>query len=96
MDKNLDIITYAVTLIIRAAIMATRYSRSIRKRSLERLAVIDADTKDEEILFLKDKVCQLEMQVGKHGSIAVTERAIKTLKYEWVFEDFPQFVLTSD
>ena len=64
MDKNLDAIPHAVTLIIKSAIMATRFSARVRKRSLKRLAAMDADTKDKEILFLKDKVCQLEMQVS--------------------------------
>ena len=56
MDKNLDIITYAVSLIVKAVIMAGRFSGTVRKRSLKRLAAMDADTKDKEILFLKDKV----------------------------------------
>ena len=78
---------------------------------------MDVDAKAKEVLFLKDRVYQLEIQVsilqkqqtkkgtkpryevrerllsqwnikprvgavGKHGSIAVTERVIKTLKYE--------------
>ncbi len=64
MNKNLDIITYAVSLIIKAVIMAARFSGRVRKRSLKRLAAMDADTKDKEILFLKDKVYQLEMQVS--------------------------------
>ncbi len=64
MDKNLDVITHAVTLIIKSAIMAARFSARVRKRRLKRLAAMDADTKDKEILFLKDKVCQLEMQVS--------------------------------
>jgi transposase InsO family protein len=64
MDKNLDIITYAVSLIIRAAIMAGRFSGRARKRSLKRLVAMDADTKDKENLFLTDRVYQLEMQVS--------------------------------
>ena len=64
MNKNVDIITYAVSLIIKAAIMAARFSGRVRKRSLKRLAAMDAETKDKEILFLKDKLCQLEMQVS--------------------------------
>ena len=64
MNKNLDVITHAVTLIIRAAIMAARFLGRVRKRSLKRLAAMDADAKDKEILFLKDKVYQLEMQVS--------------------------------
>ncbi len=64
MNKNLDVITHAVTLIIKAAIMAVRFSGRVRKRSLKCLAAMDIDTKDKEILFLKDKVYQLEMQVS--------------------------------
>ena len=55
---------HAITLIIKAAIMAARFSGRVRKRSLKRLATMDADTKDKEILFLKDKIYQLEMQVS--------------------------------
>ena len=64
MDKNLDIITSAAALIIKTVIMAGRFSGTARKRSLKRLAATDADTKDKEMLFLKDKVHQLEMQVS--------------------------------
>jgi transposase InsO family protein len=64
MDRNRDIITYAITLIIKSAIMAARFSARIRRRSLKRLAAMDTDAKAKEILFLKDKVYQLEMQVS--------------------------------
>jgi transposase InsO family protein len=64
MNKNSDVITHAVTLIIKAAIMAARFSARVRKRSLKRLAAMDADIKDKEIFLLKDKVYQLEMQVS--------------------------------
>ncbi len=64
MNKNLDVIINAATLIIKAAILAARFSGRVRKRSLKRLAAMDADRKDKETLFLKDKVYQLEMQVS--------------------------------
>ena len=54
MDKNLDIVTYAVSLIVKAAIMASRFSGRARKRSLKRLARMDAGTKEKELLFLSD------------------------------------------
>ncbi len=41
-----------------------RFSGRVRKRSLKRLAAMDVETKDKEILFLRDKVYQLEMQVS--------------------------------
>ena len=44
--------------------MAGRFSGRARKRSLKRLATMDADTKDKELLFLRDKVYQLQMQVS--------------------------------
>ena len=63
-DKNLDVITYAVSLIIKAVIIAGRFSGRARKRSLKRLAAMDADAKEKELLFLRDKVYQLDMQVS--------------------------------
>ncbi len=41
-----------------------RFSGRVRRRGLERLAAKDADAKTKEILFPKDRVCQLEMQVS--------------------------------
>jgi len=86
MNKNLDIITYAVSLIVKAALLAARFSGRVRKRSLKRLAAMDADAKTKEILFLKDKVCQLKMQVsilqkqlnkrGKNPRYTVHERLL--------------------
>jgi hypothetical protein len=64
MDKNHDTIAFAVSLIIKAAIRAARFSGRVRRRSLKRLAAMDTETKDKEILFLKNKVYQLEMQVS--------------------------------
>ena len=64
MGKNFDIITSAVALIIKAVIMAGRFSGTVRRRSLKRLAAMDIDEKGKENLFLKDKVYQLETQVS--------------------------------
>ena len=64
MTKNIDIINAAVELIIKAAILAARFSGRTRKRSLKRLARMDADSKDKEIIFLRDKVFQLKTQVS--------------------------------
>jgi len=64
MKHNIEAITYAVSLIFKAAIVAARYSGRARKRSLKRLAAMAIDEKDKEILFLKDKVNLLETQVN--------------------------------
>ena len=64
MNKNLDIINFAVSLIIKAALIAARFSGRARKRSLRRLATMDINEKDKEILFLRDIVDQLKMQVS--------------------------------
>ncbi len=64
MDKKHDAIAFAASLILKAVIIAAKYSGRVRKRSLKRLAARDADTKEKEMLFLKDKVYQLEMQVS--------------------------------
>jgi len=48
MPKNLDIITAAVSLIMKAAILAGQWSGRARRRGLEKLAATDADAKDRE------------------------------------------------
>ena len=64
MAENLDILNAAVSLLIRAALLAARFSGRMRQRYLTRLACRDVDAKAKEILFLKDRVYQLEMQVS--------------------------------
>jgi transposase-like protein len=64
MAENLDVLDTAVSLLVRAALLAARFSGRVRKRSLQRLAARDIDVNAREILFLKDRVYQLEMQVS--------------------------------
>ncbi len=63
MTNNIDTINAAVALIIKAAILACRFSGRTRKRSLKRLSKMDIDEKDKEIIFLRDKVDQQQMQI---------------------------------
>ena len=63
MTKNIDIINAAVELIMKAALLAARFSGRVRKRSLRRLEAMDVDSKDKEIIFLCDTIDQLKMQV---------------------------------
>ena len=55
---------FAVSMIIKAVVIAARFSGRVRKRSLKRLAAMEVDAKDKEILFLRDMVEQLQMQVS--------------------------------
>ena len=64
MTKNIDIINAAVALIIKAAVLAARFSGRTRKRSLKRLARMDINSRDKEIIFLQDKIEQLKTQVA--------------------------------
>ncbi|MEN8126987.1 MAG: DDE-type integrase/transposase/recombinase [Planctomycetota bacterium] len=64
MTNNVEIVNAAVALIIKAALLAARFSGRARKRSLKRLSKMSADDKDKEILFLRDKVDQQQMQVA--------------------------------
>jgi len=64
MNKNLDIINFAVSMIFKTVVIAARFSGRVRKRSLKRLAAMEVDAKDKEILFLRDMVEQLQMQVS--------------------------------
>lgn len=63
MATNIEIVNAAVTLIVKAAILAARFSGKARKRSLKRLSSMDADTKEKEIIFLRDKVNQQQVQI---------------------------------
>jgi len=75
MAENLDILNTAVSLLVRAALLAARFSGWARKRSLKRLASRDADAKAKEILFLKDRVYQLEMQAcAESANVSNDER----------------------
>ena len=64
MTRNLDILSVAVELIIKAAILAARFSGRVRRRSLKCLAAMEVDGKDKEIILLRDKVYRLEIQVS--------------------------------
>lgn len=64
MAENLDILNTAISLLIRAAMLAARFSGRMRRRYLRRLASRGVEAKAKEILFLKDRVYQLEMQVA--------------------------------
>ena len=63
MTENLDVLNAVVSLLVRATLLAARFSGRVRLRYLKRLAGRDGDAKAKEILFLKDRVYQLEMQV---------------------------------
>ena len=64
MATNIEIVNSAVTLIIKSAILAARFSGRARKRNLKRLAPMDIDDKDKEIIFLRDAVDQLKTQIA--------------------------------
>ena len=56
MAEYLDVLNTAISLLIRAALLAACFSGRVRKRSLQRLAGRNADAKAQEILFLKDRI----------------------------------------
>lgn len=56
-------ISMAVGLIVKSVILAARFSGRRRQRNLKKLSKIDADEKDKEILFLRDKINQQQMQI---------------------------------
>ncbi len=83
--------TTATRLLIKAAILAAMWAGAARKRGL---ASMSADEKDKEILFLRDRVEQLELEasilrkhIGKHARsprYTVSER----LHVVWYMEYF--------
>ena len=58
---NLNTINTVVSLLIKTVLLAAQFSGRVRKRSVKRLEAMDIGTKDKEIIFLRDKVVQLNM-----------------------------------
>ena len=55
MEEKLDILNTAISLLIRAALLAARFSGRIRQRYRKRLASRDVSANAKEVLFLKDR-----------------------------------------
>ncbi|AQQ70489.1 hypothetical protein SMSP2_00841 [Limihaloglobus sulfuriphilus] len=64
MSQNIEIINIAVRLIVKVAVLAAGFSERARKRDLKRLAGMDIDEKDKELIFLRAKITQLQTQVS--------------------------------
>jgi transposase len=64
MSQYIEIINIAVRLIVKASVLAAGFSGRACKRSLKRLAGMDIDEKDIELIFLRDKITQLQTQVS--------------------------------
>ena len=63
MISQKDIIAYAVSMILKAAILAAAWAGKFRRRGLESIAKFTIDEKGKEILFLRDHIYQLETQI---------------------------------
>ena len=62
----------AVGLIVKSVVLAAQFSGRCRKRSLKQLSKMNADEKDKEIIFLRDKVHQQQLQ------ISILQKGLKT------------------
>ena len=58
-----DNIIYAVSLIMKAVLFAAAWAGKNRKRGLKSIAKLFIDEKDKEIVFLRERVYQLEAQI---------------------------------
>jgi transposase InsO family protein len=63
MKKQTEIITYAVSMILKAALLAAAWAGKFRRRGLESIAKLTIDEKEKEILFLRDRIYQLETRI---------------------------------
>jgi len=63
MKKQTEIIAYAVSMILKAALLAAAWAGKARKRGLESIAKMPIDEKDKELLFLRDRIYQLETRI---------------------------------
>jgi hypothetical protein len=60
MKNQTEIITYAVSMILKAALLAASWAGKARKHGLESIAQLPINERDKEILFLHDRIYQLE------------------------------------
>ena len=63
MKKQTEIIAYAVSMILKATVLAAAWSGKARKRGLESIAKMAIDEQEKEILFLRDRIYQLETRI---------------------------------
>jgi hypothetical protein len=63
MTTKKEIIPYAVSMILKAALLAATWAGKVRKRGLKSIAKLSIDEKDKEIFFLKDQIYQLESRI---------------------------------
>ncbi len=62
--NRIEILNMAIGLTVKSVVLAAQFSGRIRKRNLKRLSKMKIDEKDKEILFLRDTVDQLKMQIS--------------------------------
>jgi hypothetical protein len=63
MKKQIGIIVYAASMILKASRLATAWAGKSRKRGLVSMAKMTIDEKNKEILFLRDRIYHLETQL---------------------------------
>jgi transposase InsO family protein len=63
MMKQKEIIVYAVSLILKATLLAATWAGKVRQRGLKSIAKLPINEKDKEIFFLRDQIYQLESRI---------------------------------
>jgi len=63
MKKQKEIIVYAVSIILKAALLAADWAGKSRKRGLESIVKMSLGEKCKDIIFLRDRIYQLETQI---------------------------------
>ncbi len=64
MKKKTEIITYAVSMILKAALIAAAWAGKSRRRGLESIVKMSIDEKDKEIFFLRDRISRGENSIS--------------------------------
>ena len=63
MMKQKEIIVYAVSLILKATLLAATWAGKVRQRGLKSIAKLPINEKDKEIFFLRNQIYQLESRI---------------------------------
>jgi transposase InsO family protein len=92
--KKTEIIAYAVSMIMKAALLAASWPGKSRRHGLESISKLPIDEKDKEIIFLWDRIYQLEIRIKifqkqAHSSSSRSRYSLKErLFIMWYMEYF--------
>ncbi len=64
MPQNLDSVYLCLSFLVKTVVLAATWADTARRKAMKKIAAMPIDEKDKEIIFLQEKVSELEAQVS--------------------------------